>query len=88
MVVDQTMVTLTEMLKKVYVVSPEDPVRKRYYNHRNRFSHEIYRRRTSLSNYLWEIKKNLGTDPTLKWELEKKIRKYKKWNKYWRRNLP
>ena len=44
---------------------------KRYYNHRNSFAHKIYRYRTSLSNYAWEIFKNLGTDPILKWEIVK-----------------
>ena len=29
--------------------------------------------RTSLSKYVWEIKKNLGTEPQLKWEIIKNV---------------
>ena len=38
--------------------------------------HRQNRRRTSSSNYVWEIKKNLGTDHVLK------CRKYKSGNRY------
>ena len=47
----------------------QGPVKKRYYNHRSSFVYEVYRHITSLSNYMWEIKKNLSTDPSLKREV-------------------
>ena len=46
---------------------------KRYYNHMSSFTHEIYRHRISLYNYVWEIKKNLGMDSILKRNIVKSI---------------
>ena len=42
-------------------------------------SHMMYIDRTNLSNYLWEIKKNLSTDLILKWEIVKKNAVNGKW---------
>ena len=65
------------MIKKKYAyVLPKDlSKKKRYYNHRSSFIHKIYRHRTSLSNYLWEIKKKQGIDPISS--------EYKAGIKYW-----
>ena len=38
----------------------------RYYDHKSSFTHEIYKHKTSLSNYLWEVKNKFGIDPILK----------------------
>ena len=59
MVVDLTIVTLTEMLKRYTWV------------HRSSLAYEVYRNRTSFSNYMWKMEKNLGTHPVLKWEIVK-----------------
>ena len=61
------------MIKNVYVGSIQGTFRKRYYSHRSSFAHVIYRHRTCLSKYVWEIKKNIGTDPKLREEIVKKI---------------
>ena len=63
--------------KKVYFGSTQGEFKLRYYNHRTSFSHEKYRHSTSLSNYMWGIKKKKGRDPILKLEIIKKCRKYK-----------
>ena len=47
---------------------------KKWLNDISSFAHETYRYRTSSSNYVWEINKNLGTDSILKWEVVKKKR--------------
>ena len=43
--------------------------------------HEIYRHKTSLSNYLWEVKHKFCIDPILKWEIVKRC-KYKQEGRY------
>ena len=53
----------------------------KYDNHRSSFTHEVCRHRTSLSDSVWEIQKNIGTDPILKWEIVKKYRKDKEGGK-------
>ena len=77
--------------ENVYVGSTKGHFKKAYYIHRNSFAHKIYRYRTSLSNYVWEIKNNLGTDSILRWEIVKKnvanIRQViNSANYVWRRN--
>ena len=52
-------------VKKVYLGFSKGHLKK-YYNERSSFAYEIYRHKTSLSNYEWEIKKNPATDPILK----------------------
>ena len=51
--------------KKVYVGSTQGPFKQRYYDHKSSLTHEIYRRKTSLSNYIWEVKNKFGIDPIL-----------------------
>ena len=45
--------------------------KQKYHNHKSSFIHEIYRHKTSLSNYVWEVKNKFGIDPELKWEIMK-----------------
>ena len=45
------------------------------------FAHEIYRYKTSLSNYVWEVKNKFGVDPILKWEIVKRCGKYNRFSK-------
>ena len=71
MVGDLTIVTLREIVKKVQVGTTQAPFKKDY-NHRSSFAHEVYRHRNSLCNYARKIKKNLDTDPILKWVIVKK----------------
>ena len=40
---------------------------------RSSFAHDIYGHRTSLSNYVLEIKKKQGIDSILKWEIIKNV---------------
>ena len=63
--------------KKVHVGSTQDPFKQRYYDHKSSFAHEIYRRKTSLSNYVWKVKNKFGKDLILKWENVKRCSKYK-----------
>ena len=59
--------------KKVYFGSTQRTFKQSYYNHKTCFTYEKYKHSTSLSNYVWEIKKNRqGIDPILKWEIVKK----------------
>ena len=46
-------------------------------NYKSSFIHEIYRHKTSLSNYVWEVKNKFGIDPMLKWEIMKRCSKCK-----------
>ena len=68
--------------KRVYIGSTQGPFKKRYYNHKSSFTHERYRHSTSLSNYIWDVKKKQDIDPILKWEIIKKCHKYRAGNKY------
>ena len=52
-------------------------VSNKYYDHKSSFAHEIYRHKTTLSNYVWEVKNKFGIDPILKWEIVKRCSKYK-----------
>ena len=49
----------------------------RYYDRISSFTNEIYRHKTSLFNYVWEVKNKFRIDPILKWEIMKRCSKYK-----------
>ena len=61
------------MIKKSIYSFYTRTFQKSYYNHRGNFAYEIYKNKTSLSNYVCEIKKNLSTDPIIKWEIIKNV---------------
>ena len=63
--------------KKVYVGLMQSPFKQRYYDHKSSFTHAMYRDKTILSNYVWEVKNEFGIDPILKWEIVKRCNKYK-----------
>ena len=43
--------------------------KKRYYNHSKSFRNKRYKNETSLSSYVWKIKKETGKIPTLTWAI-------------------
>ena len=48
--------------------------KKRYSEHKHSFRHEAYKNATTLSHHIWD--KQLGTEPTLKWEILEKAYPY------------
>ena len=62
-----------KIIKNVDVDSTQETLKSGYYNYKSSFAHEIYRHITNLSKYVWEIKKNQGIDPILKWEIVKNL---------------
>ena len=63
--------------KKVYLGSAQGPFKQRYYTHKCNFTHEVNRHKTSLSKYVWEVKRKFGLGPILKWEIMKRCSKYR-----------
>ena len=61
----------------MYVGVTQGLLKQRYYNNKSSLAYEIYRYKTSLSNYVWEIKRKFGINPILKWETVKSFSKYK-----------
>ena len=61
---------------KPYLGTPESDFKKRYNNHKNSFRHERYSKDTTLSKYIWEIKKDYNGMPTLKWSIVKSAPSY------------
>ena len=56
--------------KKVYLGLAEGEFEKqRYYNYTQLFRNEHYSNRTTLSSYVWKIKKTKKETPTLVWEI-------------------
>ena len=51
--------------------SMQGAVRLRYCDNKSSFTHERYWHKTTLANYVWEVKNKFGIDPELKWEIEK-----------------
>ena len=60
------------MMKKVYVGSSQGLFKQRYDDHKSSFTHEMYTHKTSLYNYVWEVKHKFGIDLILKWEIVKR----------------
>ena len=58
----------------MYVGSTHNPFKQRYYDHKSSFVHEIYRHKTSLSNYVWEVKNKFGIDLISKLEIERRCK--------------
>ena len=66
------------MIKKVYLGSTQGSSKQRYYNHKSSFTHEIYRHKTNLSNYVWDVKNKFGIDSLLKCEIVERCSEYKR----------
>ena len=60
----------------------QGPFKQRYDDHKSSFKHEIYKNKTSLSNYVWEVKSKFGIDPILKWGIMKRFSKYQGKDRY------
>ena len=56
---------------KTYLGTTEGDFKKRYNNHIKSFRHKRYSKETTLSKYIWEIKKEYNEMPTLKWSNSK-----------------
>ena len=61
---------------KVYLGIAEGDFKKRYYNHTKSFRNKRYTNDTSLSKYIWEIKKKHKENPSLKWSIVKNVPAY------------
>ena len=59
--------------------------KKRYNIHTNSFRHNWYSKETTLSKFIWEIKKGYNEMPTLKWSIVKSVPPYSKF-KYIKKN--
>ena len=58
---------------KTYLGTAEGDFKKRYNNHTKSFRHKQYSRETTLSKYIWKIKKEYNEMPTLKWSIVKYV---------------
>ena len=67
--------TTAERTPKKYIGSTE-LFKKRYSEHKHSFRHEAYKNSTTLSHYILE--KQVGTEPTLKWEVLEHAHPYTK----------
>ena len=61
---------------KTYLGTAECDFKKRYNNHTNSFRHKRYSKDTTLSKYIWKIKKEYNEMPTLKWSIVKSVPSY------------
>ena len=61
---------------KVYLVTAEGDFKQRFYNHRMSFNNEGHSTDTTLSKYVWEIKRKLKIMPSLKWYIIKSVPAY------------
>ena len=61
---------------KVYLGTAEVDFKQRFYNHRMSFNNEGHSTDTTLSKYVWEIKKKLKIMPSLKWSIIKSVPAY------------
>ena len=63
-------------LNKVYLSNAKGDFRQRFYNHWMPFNNEGNSTYTTLSKYVWEMKKNLKIIPSLKWSIIKPVPAY------------
>ena len=61
---------------KTYLGTTEGDFKERYSNHTNSFRHKLYSKETTLSKYIWEIKKEYNEMPTLIWSIVKSVPSY------------
>ena len=62
--------------RKTYLGTAEGDFKKRYINHTKSFRHKQYSKKTILSKYIWEIKKEYNEITTLKWPVVKSVPSY------------
>ena len=62
--------------QQVYIGISEDEWKKRYCNHTKSFRNKRYKNETSLSSYVWKIKKAVGQIPTLPWSIVRTVPDY------------
>ena len=63
--------------KNVYLGLTETEFEKqRYYDHVKSFKNEFYANSTTLSSYVWEIKKRKNVAPAFTWEVLRTAKKY------------
>ena len=62
--------------ERVYIGISEDEWKKRYQNHTKSFPNKRYKNKTSLSSYVWKIKKETGQIPTLTMSIVKTVPAY------------
>ena len=55
--------------QKIYFGLAEGNWKKRYYNNKMSFSYKRYSLETTLSSYVWHLKKTLHVIPNLKWSV-------------------
>ena len=73
---------VTDILYKCNVLSPDKPnkvegdFKKRICNHRKSFNNEDSANDTTLSKYIWELKKTSNSSPTLVWTIAKRVPPY------------
>ena len=70
-------VLLPDKSNKVYLGNAEGDCKKRFYNHRKSFNNEgSAGSDTTLSKYIWELKRTLNSSLTLVWSIAKKVPPY------------
>ena len=62
--------------ERVYIGISEDEWKKRYQNHTKSFPNKRYKNETSLSSYIWKIKKETSQIPTLTLPIVKTVPAY------------
>ena len=61
--------------EKHYIGATEQTFKKRYPKHKESLENEHSKEHTSLSSYVWSLKKK-SEDPTVKWEIIKQCSPY------------
>ena len=62
--------------EKTYLGMTEGDFEKRYNNHTTSFRHQLCSKETTLSKYIWEVKKEYNEMQTLKWSIVKCVLPY------------
>ena len=70
-----------EKPQRLYIGISEDEWKKRHYNHTKSFRNKRYKNQTSLSSYVWKIKKETGQIPKLTWSVVRTVPAYSKTKK-------
>ena len=66
----------TPSTTKTYIGSTESTFKQRWYGHKSDMTHSDNRGKTTLATYFWNCKDS-GEQPTIKWSIVKKCKKYK-----------